>query len=264
MVLLLIYVKLSKVYVNTWSGFDRACFQNWGEFLKLGIAGCIAFVLTLGVLEVGIILPGLLGPVQQASFGIITNLLDCLLVHIPFGISVATSIRVGQNLGSGNGEGARKTMKTTALLGLVLGCSIYVPAALCCKLIPQIYTSDPVVLETTWPMFLLASSTIIDKCIGNALVGTLRGCGRHWDVVLFFSIPGMVLVFSIGIPLMFATWLKSFGYFLGFYIANVSKVISIGVVVLKMIDWDEEVRLAGERVAIKTVSYTHLTLPTKA
>lgn len=100
------YILGSKVYEETWDGWSRECFEDWGLFFKLGIPGMLMVCIEWWSFEIGTLLTGLLGEVELGAQAI-TFFLNDFTFMLPMGVSIACSIRVGQFLGAADSQGAQ-------------------------------------------------------------------------------------------------------------------------------------------------------------
>lgn len=105
-VITLLYIKISKLYEETWLGFSKECFKDWSVFLKLAISGMIMLCIEWWSFEIGIFLSGLLGKTDLAAQSVAFQI-DIIIFRIPLGFGIATGIRIGQFLGNGSENGAK-------------------------------------------------------------------------------------------------------------------------------------------------------------
>ena len=106
-------------------GWSWESLEEWGQFLKLGIPGMIMLCLDWVSFEISAFVLGSINEVELAINGILINYLSfCFMVsekllqflfilsssctQIPLGISIAASVRVGNELGAGNPVGAKR------------------------------------------------------------------------------------------------------------------------------------------------------------
>ena len=57
--MLFVYIKVTGAHEEVWSGFSKKAWQDWGQFLKLGIPGMLALCLEWWAFEILAILCGL-------------------------------------------------------------------------------------------------------------------------------------------------------------------------------------------------------------
>ena len=97
---LLIIIYVRKLHVKTWGGWSRESLKDWGQFARYGIPGFVMLFAEWGTFESGFVLTGIVGRTQQTIYVLITSWLYILFMF-PLSISIATSIRIGNELGAG-------------------------------------------------------------------------------------------------------------------------------------------------------------------
>ncbi|ELR21350.1 MATE efflux family subfamily protein [Acanthamoeba castellanii str. Neff] len=113
--LLLAYILLAGAHRKTWHGWSWECLQGWGEFLKLALPGTLMVCAEWWGFEVTVIAVGLIGEIELAAHTVAFNTLG-ICYMIPLGMSVAASTRVGNLLGAGDHERAKKAASICVFL----------------------------------------------------------------------------------------------------------------------------------------------------
>jgi MATE family multidrug resistance protein len=70
----LAYILSSKMYRETWSGWSREAFQEWGMFVKLAIPSLLMICFQFWAFEIGILLSGTLGSTHLGAQTIVYQL----------------------------------------------------------------------------------------------------------------------------------------------------------------------------------------------
>nr|XP_051680363.1 multidrug and toxin extrusion protein 1 isoform X1 [Oryctolagus cuniculus] len=139
--LLFLYILRSKVYQATWGGWSLECLQDWASFFRLAIPSMLMLCMEWWAYEIGSFLSGILGMVELGAQSV-TYELAVIVYMIPMGLSVAVNVRVGNALGAGNIEQAKKS-SAVALLVTELIAVVFCVMLLSCKdLVGYIFTSD--------------------------------------------------------------------------------------------------------------------------
>ncbi|XP_072325955.1 multidrug and toxin extrusion protein 1-like isoform X4 [Scyliorhinus torazame] len=112
-ILLFIYIRWKKLYVETWAGWSTDCLQEWGCFIQLAVPSMLMLCIEWWTFEIGIFLAGLIGEVELGAQAIMFQVISAAYM-IPLGISMAVGISVGNALGAGDPQQA----KTYAKVGL--------------------------------------------------------------------------------------------------------------------------------------------------
>uniref|UniRef100_A0A8C4WRG6 Multidrug and toxin extrusion protein n=1 Tax=Gopherus evgoodei TaxID=1825980 RepID=A0A8C4WRG6_9SAUR len=187
-VLLFLYVWWKKIHVKTWGGWTRECLQEWGSFIHLAVPGMLMKCIEWWTFEIGSFLAGLISVVELGAQSVIYELFTAAYM-VPLGFSVATTVRVGNALGAGNAEQAKKSCRTALLC---TGAFAMVVGALLGSLkdvVGYIFTSDK------WA----------------TCGGVLGGTGKQKIGAIANAIGYYVIGFPIGISLMFAAKLGVLG-----------------------------------------------------
>ena len=98
--LLIIYIR--KLHVKTWGGWSKESLRDWYQIVRYGFPGFLMIGVELWTFEIGIFVTGLLAnsEVQQGIHGILQSY-SIILAMMPISLAVALSIRMGNELGSG-------------------------------------------------------------------------------------------------------------------------------------------------------------------
>ncbi|MHB1021972.1 MAG: MATE family efflux transporter [Acidobacteriaceae bacterium] len=159
-----------------------------------------------------------LGPLQLAGHQIA---LDCasFTFMVPFAISAATSVRVGQAIGRKDPQGASDAGWTGILLGagFMLAASIgYVTAT---HAIARSFSPDPAVIAAAIPLLLVAAAFQLFDGIQITANGALRGAGNTHAGLIAHSIGYWLIGMPIGLLLAFRLHLGALGLWLGLCLA---------------------------------------------
>uniref|UniRef100_A0A674KDL4 Solute carrier family 47 member 2 n=1 Tax=Terrapene triunguis TaxID=2587831 RepID=A0A674KDL4_9SAUR len=186
-VLLFLYVWWKKIHVKTWGGWTRECLQDWGSFIQLAVPGMLMKCIEWWTFEIGSFLAGLISMVELGTQSVIYELFTAAYM-VPLGFSVAATVRVGNALGAGNAEQAKKSC-ITALLCTVFAVVVGALLGSLKDVVGYIFTSDK------WA----------------TCGGVLGGTGKQKIGAIANAIGYYVIGFPIGISLMFAAKLGVLG-----------------------------------------------------
>jgi len=169
--------------------------------LKTGLPIFIMVAMEGGLFILTALLMGRMGEVQVAAHQIAINVAS-LAYMIPFGISEATTVRVGHAVGRGLGtDGVRRA----ALASLVLVLMTQTVSALLLLLghdvIVRLYTTDTAVMTLAASLLLLAAAYQFPDGIQVLFAGALRGL-KDTRVPMLLA---MVAYWCVGMPLV--VWL---------------------------------------------------------
>ncbi|VVB13951.1 unnamed protein product [Arabis nemorensis] len=107
----------------TWPGFSIEAFTGLWEYVKLSVSSGIMICLDNWYYKILIVMTGNLKDAKIAIDSLsICMSIDALEMMIPFAFFAATGVRVANELGAGNGKGARFAMIVSGVwAGMILG-----------------------------------------------------------------------------------------------------------------------------------------------
>ena len=97
---LLAIIWVRKLHKKTWGGWSWDCLNDWGQYLKFSIPGLFITIAESGSYEVGMLVVGLTGSLQQSIYAVLFNY-AFLLYMVSYGLRIAANVRVGNELGAG-------------------------------------------------------------------------------------------------------------------------------------------------------------------
>uniref|UniRef100_A0A2K6BWG1 Multidrug and toxin extrusion protein n=1 Tax=Macaca nemestrina TaxID=9545 RepID=A0A2K6BWG1_MACNE len=196
--LLFFYILGKKLHQATWGGWSLECLQDWASFLRLAIPSMLMLCMEWWAYEVGSFLSGILGMVELGAQSIVYEL-AIVVYMVPAGFSVAASVRVGNALGAGDMEQARKSSTVSLLITVLFAVAFSVLLLSCKDLVGYIFTTDR--------------------------GGVLRGSGNQKVGAIVNTVGYYVVGLPIGITLMFATKLGVMGLWSGIIICTVFQAV---------------------------------------
>ena len=98
--LFIIYVR--KLHRKTWGGWSRESLKDWFQIVRYGFPGCVMIAVERWTYEIGIFVTGYLADseIQQGVHSILLRF-TVILIMLPLSLGTAQSVRVGNELGSG-------------------------------------------------------------------------------------------------------------------------------------------------------------------
>ncbi|PAA62512.1 hypothetical protein BOX15_Mlig026985g2 [Macrostomum lignano] len=241
----LAYILWTRMYRETWDGWKLESLYDWGDFIKLSVPGIFLIALEEWSFEVSTIVAGMLGAVQLAAQSIVFQL-ESISYMIPFGMSVAVNIRVGQQLGANQPVGAARSYR----VGLVMTVGI---AVLMCNLfvflrhyLPIIFTTQSDIVSTAAHIIPLLGLFQLFDGISAVSCGAIRGTGRQVEGAVLLFIGYYIIGLPIGIPLALLTDLQMTGIWLGLLAGIAAEAVAFCCLVLSF-NWRREAEKALER-----------------
>uniref|UniRef100_H3DFK3 Multidrug and toxin extrusion protein n=1 Tax=Tetraodon nigroviridis TaxID=99883 RepID=H3DFK3_TETNG len=208
------YIVWTGLYKATWTGWSKACLQDWGSYLSCGIPSMVMMCIEWWTYEIGSFLAGLINEVELGAQTIIYQL-ETIAFLFPLGFSIAGNVRVGNSLGAKNTEQAKLSAKSAMLCAVSVSIC---PATFFGALkdyIPYVFTNDEQIRKRVADLACLYIPFSMFEAITAALWGIIRGTGRQ-KVGAICNILGF---YGVGIPmgasLMFAAKLGITGLWIG-------------------------------------------------
>jgi MATE family multidrug resistance protein len=201
---------------------------DWGEVrssFREGAPLGFLYATEAGAMTVGTMIIGTFGTVALAANQVVSSV-GGLLYMVPLGIAGAVALRVAQEKGAGNVDGAR----VTAWTALVLSCSWLSVAVLVLVFggarIAGAISGDPDVAALAAQLFLAIAAMQLSDGVQSTMLGALRGLSdTAWPAmvsILAYWCVALPLGWVLASPLGFgpvAIWL---GFGIGLSIAGVA------------------------------------------
>ncbi len=166
------------------------------RMLRLGVPIGVQFTLEIGAFSVVSILMGSLGSSKAAGHNVALNLAS-LTFMVPLGLSMAASVRVGNEVGRGAADSARRAARVALVGGIAfMACTsamfLIVPGPLA-----RIYTDEAAVIAVAAALIPLAGVFQVFDGIQVVSGGVLRGVAE----TRFPMLVHLVGFWLFGIPL---------------------------------------------------------------
>jgi MATE family multidrug resistance protein len=195
--------------------------QKIWALLKLGSPAAGQILVEIGAFSGATALCAKLGPVPLSGHEIALNC-AAFTFMVPYGISSAAAVRVGQQLGRRDPASARRAGWSAISLGLAfMSCTGIVFASIP-AVIARVFSPDPAVVRLGARLLLVAAAFQLFDGIQVVTTGALRGAGDTKTAMF----ANFIAYWLIGIP---------FGCFLCFYLDWGALGIWIGLCVGLMI-----------------------------
>lgn len=161
--------------------------EQLSSILRLGLPIGMAFFSECSLFAIIALLIGFMGPETVAGHQISLNFAS-LIFMLPLSLSIASTIRVGQSIGSGQPILARYQayigVGCSALIALITASLVL----LLPHLIAAIYSQDPVVIEIAVHLLFFTALYQLSDAVQLASTGALRGYkDTKWPMVIALS-----------------------------------------------------------------------------
>ncbi|NP_001337655.1 putative MATE efflux family protein [Zea mays] len=233
---------------DTWHGFSLEAFAGMWEFVKLSSASGVMLCLENWYYRILVLLTGNL---KDAAIAV-DALSICMSINgwqmmIPLAFFAGTGVRVANELGAGNGEGARFATIVSTVTSLVIGLFFWVLIMGLHDKYALIFTSSPVVLDAVDHLSVLLAFTILLNSIQPILSGVAVGSG--WQSMVAYVNIGCY--YLIGIPMgILLGWLFNLGV-LGIWAGMIGgtavQTLVLAIMTVRC-DWEKEALIASTRM----------------
>ncbi|KAB5512280.1 hypothetical protein DKX38_029308 [Salix brachista] len=214
--------------------------------LNLGVPGAMSAMIISSCLELWynallVLLAGYMerASIQISAFSICLNITAWEFM-LCLGFLAACSVRVSNELGRGDAEAAKFSIKVILSKSMILGIILFVLCLVFRREIAYIFTNDKAVIEAVSDLsFLLAFSVLLNS-IQSVLTGVAVGAGRQ-SIVAYINIGCYYVIgVPVGVILGYVFQMQVKGIWIGMTIGVVMQVSVLGYITFTT-DWDEQV-----------------------
>lgn len=194
------------------------------QLIAIGAPISIAFLLEYGLFSAAALLMGLISTTALAAHQIALQV-TAILFMIPFGISMAATVRVGHAVGRNDGPGVRRAGVIAMLLGIAIAAMLTLAVIAGRFAIAKFFLGDASVnadatIELAAKLLLVGATFFVTDAVQSIAVGSLRGL-KDTRVPLLFAVVGYWLIgFSLSYVLAFKTSLGAVGVWVGLSIGT--------------------------------------------
>jgi MATE family multidrug resistance protein len=187
--------------------FWRADWPLFGRLLAIGVPISGAFMLEYGLFAAAALLMGHLGTTAIAAHQIALQT-AAMLYMVPFGISMAATVRVGQAVGRGDSPATRRAGFAAIVLATGFMVVMTLVIAAIRHQIPALFLGSEAAGETAAlaaTLLVLGATFFISDGVQSVAVGALRGLNDTRVPLLIavfsFWVVGFVASYGFGFPL---------------------------------------------------------------
>ena len=194
------------------------------QLIAIGAPISVAFLLEYGLFSAAALLMGLISTTALAAHQIALQV-TAILFMIPFGISMAATVRVGHAVGRNDGRGVRRAGLVAMLLGIAIAATLTLAVIASRFAITKFFLGDISVdadatIELAANLLLVGATFFITDAVQSIAVGSLRGL-KDTRVPLLFAVVGYWLIgFPLSYVLGFNTSLGAVGVWVGLSIGT--------------------------------------------
>ncbi|KAL2246638.1 UNVERIFIED_CONTAM: Protein DETOXIFICATION 27 [Sesamum indicum] len=233
----------------TWTGFSVEAFSGLWDFLKLSASSGVMLCLENWYYRILVVMTGNLENAKIA----VDALSVCMSINgwelmIPLAFFAGTGVRVANELGAGNGKGAKFATIVSVSESVAIGLVFWVLIMLFHNEFALIYTTSEAVLGAVSKLSILLAFTVLLNSVQPILSGVAVGSG--WQSYVAYINLGCY--YLIGVPLgVLMGWVFHQGV-MGIWAGMIFGGTAVQTVILAIItmrcDWEKEAAKATMHV----------------
>ncbi|XP_051491641.1 multidrug and toxin extrusion protein 1-like isoform X1 [Apus apus] len=247
-IFLFLYIIGKKLHVKTWGGWSSECLLEWDSFISLAIPSMLMMCIEWWTYEIGSFLIGLLSVVELSAQSIIYEV-SVVAFMIPLGLGTAASVQVGNALGAGDVETAKRSSSTSLLCTGFFCVAVGAILAASKDVLGYIFTRDKEIVDlVAWVIPVYVVFHLFEAMCG-ACSGVLRGIGKQ----KFGAILNAVSYYGVGLPLaavlLFVAKIGVIGLWLSMLVC-VSLLCTCFITYISRMDWKTAAEEAQRRAGV--------------
>jgi MATE family multidrug resistance protein len=189
------------------------------QLVSIGAPISLAFLMEYGLFSAAALLMGMISTSALAAHQIALQI-TAILFMIPFGISMAATVRVGHAVGRRDAGGVGRAGMIAALLGIILALLLTLLVVLARFAIPRFFlgaaaSNADAVIELAAQLLLVGATFFVTDAIQSIAVGALRGMKDTAIPLLFAALSYWSIGFTAAYALAFLAGLGAVGVWIG-------------------------------------------------
>ena len=183
-----------------WNGLSKRALTNWSPMIQLALPGLVMVEAECLAFEVLTLASSYLGTDELAAQSVLSTLAS-ITFQIPFPISIASSTRLANLIGSSLVDSARTCARVSFSLAAIAGLFNVVLLSSLRSFLPRLFSSDEQVIDLVARVLPLCAAFQLFDALAANCNGLLRGLGRQ-------SVGGWVQLFcyyAIAMPISLGT-----------------------------------------------------------
>ncbi|XP_019185597.1 PREDICTED: protein DETOXIFICATION 27 isoform X2 [Ipomoea nil] len=233
----------------TWPGFSMEAFTGLWDFFKLSVSSGVMLCLENWYYRILIVMTGNLENAKIAvdALSICMNINGWELM-IPLGFFAGTGVRVANELGAGNGKGAKFAAFVSVSHSMIIGLFFWLLILTFDNQLALIFSSSQIVLDAVHDLSFLLAFTVLLNSIQPILSGVAVGSG--WQAYVAYINLGCY--YLVGVPLgimmewVFHQGVK--GIWAGMIFGGTAMQTIILCIITIRCDWEKEAQKANTHI----------------
>ncbi|NXK65903.1 S47A1 protein, partial [Sylvietta virens] len=247
-IFLFLYIIGRKLHVNTWGGWSSECLLEWDSFTSLAIPSMLMMCIEWWTYEIGSFLIGLLSVVELSVQSIIYEV-SVVAFMIPLGLGTAAGVQVGNALGAGNVEAAKRSSNTSLICTGVFSVIVGSILAAAKNVLGHVFTKDKEIIDlVAWVMPIYVVFHLFEAMSG-ACSGVLRGVGKQKFGALINAVSYYGVAMPLTAVLLFVAKIGVMGLWLSM-LAGVFILCTCFLTYIYRLDWERAAKKAQRRAGV--------------
>ncbi|XP_044497865.1 protein DETOXIFICATION 24-like [Mangifera indica] len=233
---------------DSWKGFSKAAFADILPVVKLSLSSGVMLCLELWYNSILVLLAGYLkdATVAISAFSICLNV-SALQFMVCLGFLAASCVRVSNELGRGNAEAVKFSIKVITATSTILGVIFFVLCLAFGRQLSYLFTSSEEVAESVSNLSVFLAFSLLLNSIQTVLTGVTIGAGFQ-GVVAYINLGSYYVIgIPVGCLLGYVADLGIKGLWIGLLSGVVIQTLILAYFVWRT-DWDEQVDKASKRM----------------
>uniref|UniRef100_A0A803KW71 Protein DETOXIFICATION n=1 Tax=Chenopodium quinoa TaxID=63459 RepID=A0A803KW71_CHEQI len=231
-----------------WAGFSMEAFSGLWEFIKLSAASGVMICLEYWYSTALMLMTGNLKNADIAldALSICTSI-NQWEIMIPFAFFAGVGVRVANELGAGNGKGARFATIVASTTSIAIGVVFWLLAMIFHDKLALIFSNSQPVLDEVDKLSVLLAFTILLNSLQPVLSGVAVGSG--WQSIVAYVNIGSYYLIGIPLGLLLGWTLHGgvTGIWGGMIVGTAVQTMILGIITMRC-NWEKEANKASRHV----------------
>ncbi|KAL5722070.1 hypothetical protein ACHQM5_005637 [Ranunculus cassubicifolius] len=247
-IVLIIYIMYSPSCEKTRVPLSMEAVKGIRVFLRVAVPSTIMICLEWWSFELLVLLSGIL-PNPQLETSVLSVCLTTIsfLYTIPYGLGAAASTRVSNELGAGNPQGARVSVRVVMFIAATETIIVSSTLFACRKFVGYAFSNEAEVINYVADMVPLICLSVIMDSLQGVLSGVARGTG--WQHLGAYVNLGSFYLAGIPVAVLLSFWLhlRGKGLWIGILVGSTLQTLLLAFITSST-NWQQQALKAKERV----------------
>ncbi|CAF1358209.1 unnamed protein product [Didymodactylos carnosus] len=245
------YLKITKLYADSWQPITRNCLKEWLPYLKLAIPGVLILVREVICFEGSVFLSSSFGKDSLSAQGVsyYVYIINYLMAQA---FSLGGNILIGQYLGSNEPQKAYNAKKAMYLGGCIV---LFIITAILYSIfywIPNLYNLDKTsAASLSRHLLLFAIAFCAFNFVQVTQCGVMKAIGKQYIIGVLVLINYIILTVPLAGLLVFYFKMKMYGYWIAIIIGIILEIIIVEIYIAR-INWQTQAQITQVRVNFNT------------